>query len=402
MGEIYSRLGLDILQFGKSVREDLRNMPYPEGYVVSQRWRVILNDAIDKAVRVESLLGLIRIGLEMFDLQHEAMTEERAGYLRGLRAEYVARNPELSVASETAFLPEEAVANIDGVRFSEKMRQIFDYYEEIKLGVGQMSGIRVIVEVGSGYGRLARLMLQLDGYRCYVFVDIPESLVFAYAFIRSSFPEARVKIVARASDIEPGMTKRFNIIFCPIQRLADLKLGRVDLFINTYSFAEMTQGSVDHILDCVAQVLKPRFLYSLNLVFTDKTIHFDTGGLDGEGNETVLSLRPEWWPNRFDLRPDFLSGKCRVTGSVVLQHVRTPVPALIIELRKAAQECVGNLQMRLGYLYLAALWSRDPDLAAKFLLELRRFFSEFGFTPTQADFDKIGEVVVLRRAMEKK
>ena len=347
------RLRRDVLAFSALVRNDLCDRPYPEGYAISQRWRVILADAMDRAASAESHTALVHMALDMFDVPNDVVTSKHAEFLREQRASYVARNPELAKASETPFLPDEAVAVIDGVRFSGKMGQVFDYYEEIKSGVEDINSAKVIVEVGSGYGRLARLMLQLDQSRCYVLVDIPESLVFSYAFLRCSFPDARVKVIKDANDVTPGMTERFDIIFCPVQRLADLKLGQVDLLVNTYSFAEMTQGCVNHILDCTERLLKPRFLYSLNLVFTDKTIHFDTGGLDGEGNETVLALRPEWRPRRFNLRHEIYGGRYRITGSVMLQHVAIPASELVHELHTAAQNPSENPHLRLGLLYLA-------------------------------------------------
>jgi len=337
--------------------------------------------------------------MELFDLQHEVVTAKRTEYFRRVRTEFVARNPELALINESPLAHHEAVATIDGATFSAKLEQTLNYYEDIKAGVDDVNEIKVIVEVGSGFGRLARLMHLLDRSRCYVLVDLPESLVFAYAFLRTSFPESRIKVLANADDIVPGMTQHFDFIFCPIHQLVHLKLDRVDLFVNTYSFAEMTQGCVNHILDCVERVLKPRFLYSLNLVFADKTIHFDTGGLDGEGNETVLALQPEWWPKRFVLIPGVVDTKYRVTGSVVLQHVTT-LPQLLIRELRAAEEAERDPQKRLGYLYLSALWSRDQDLADKFFQDLRRLFGEFGFTPAQGyHFDKIGEVLVLRRGI---
>ena len=204
--------------------------------------------------------------------------------------------------------------------------------------------------------------------------------------------------MAEASDIQPRIAEQFDFIFCPVQYLADLALERVDLFISTYNLAEMTRKCVNHIFDCVEQVLKPQFMYSLNMVFSDKTIHFDTGGLDGEGNETVLNLRPEWWPKRFVLIPSFVDGKYRVTGSVVLQHVDTPPDILLRKLRDAARGC--GQDERLGYLYLAALWSRSEDFASDFFEELERFFSELKITSDQHyNFDRIGEVMTLRRVL---
>src|SRR5262249_31701192 len=157
--------------------------------------------------------------------------------------------------------------------------------------------------------------------------------------------------------------RQHQFVFCPIQDFARLAVP-TDLFINTYSLAEMNQACVNHVISCV-EALKPRYLFSLNMIFTDKGAHEDAGGNDGEANETCLPLQPNWWPERFVLIPS--GPNPRITGSVVLRRVSMPVEDLVNQLGHAVESGIVN---RIGCLYFAALWSRDPARIAQFLAEL--------------------------------
>lgn len=330
--------------------------------------------------RAWSAKGIALVGMNGgFDLVPENVTKDRAAMLCASRAQFVERNPELSAIGETQIANRRSIARADGVAFSAQMEQAFQYYEDIKVGVGDVSTIKTIVEVGSGYGRLARILHLLDNSRCYVLVDLPESLLFAYAFLRVNFPKAKIVL------FDGWIPEEYDFLLCPIQRLHALRL-RPDLLINTYSFAEMTQGCVDYVIDLIETNLRPRFFYSLNMIFSDKSIHFDTGGLDGEANETCLPLRPQWWPERFVLVPGQHDGKPRITGSVVLRYTETS--PLVRELLAHGG---------IGHLYLAALWSRDAILIDAFRLRLRDTYAECGFSLDH--FDRIGEVMWLGRAV---
>jgi hypothetical protein len=265
------------------------------------------------------------------------------------------------------------------------MDQAFQFYEDIKSAV-PLASVKTIVEVGGGYGRLARILHLLDPSRCYVMVDLPETLMFAYAFIRGNFPDLSLKVF----DGTPFDLKRHHFVFCSIQEFARLSVP-TDLFINTYSLAEMNQACVNHVIGCV-EALKPRYLFSLNMIFTDKGAHEDSGGYDGEANETCLPLQPNWWPERFVLNTDATGPHPRITGSVVLRRVSMPLGDLVNELSRAAEKDTPN---RLGFLYLAALWSREPARIAKFLSELRQVYNRPEFR--LCDLEKAGEVVVLRK-----
>ncbi len=275
--------------------------------------------------------------------------------------------------------------------YSAKLAQAFSYYADIHDGVGELKSIKTIVEIGSGNGRMARLMRVLDPARKYVLVDLPESLFFAYAFLRGNFPDARMHIVS------PGETvtdlENFDFVFCPVQLVSNLQISNVDLAINTYSFAEMTQGCVDFLLGVVERNLKPKFLYSLNMVFANKLVHFDTGGHDGEGNETVLNLEPGWLPRRFVLVPGVRDGQVRITGSVVLERSDMPRDQVISEIARR-EEPTSDPQELAGLRFFRASWSGHRGAFDSFCESLKAVYRSFGYP--EPNLSEIGEVQFLK------
>jgi putative sugar O-methyltransferase len=377
----------DALEFADLVRKELVHRPYPTGYVVNKRWQGTVRDTMRRTETVSSVKQLALIGMNCggYDFARERVTRERTLYLRECRARFVGRNPELARIGESPLAEPYSVIKVDDVMFSSQMDQAFQFYEDIKSAV-PLESVKTIVEVGGGYGRLARILHLLDPSRCYVMVDLPESLMFAYAFIRGNFPDISLKLFGGT----PFDPHQHQFVFCPIQDFARLAVP-TDLFINTHSLAEMNQSCVNHVIDCV-ETLKPRYLFSLNLLFTDKGVHEDSGGYDGEANETCLPLQPNWWPERFVLTSDASGPHPRITGSVVLRRVSMPLEDLVNQLSAAAESAPVK---RIGFLYFAALWSRDPARIAKFLAELRQTYQRPEFQ--SCDVEKAGEVIFLRR-----
>jgi hypothetical protein len=149
------------------VQSQLSRKPYPEGYIVSKRWHAILAIQMKEAAKATDPVDLVLMGMNMFDLPPEIVTPERAEYLRAARAAFVARTPELAPINESPLADYDAVAmEDDGATFSAKMEQAFQYYEDIKAGVEDISKMKVVVEIGTGFGRFARLLHLLDRSRC--------------------------------------------------------------------------------------------------------------------------------------------------------------------------------------------------------------------------------------------
>jgi putative sugar O-methyltransferase len=382
------------------VSGELGKLPYPPDYQVSKRWATLVEYALRLANRLQDPRYIAYASMAMFDVEIKVLTAAAAEQVaERCRSIYHSAHPELKGIGDSPLARPGTTVMVDGVPYSGKTEQGFCFYHDIFTALPEHERTEVVVEIGSGFGRLARITRLAGRTKCFVLVDLPESLLFAYAFLKVTCPDARTHVIKSATDITPGMTGECDFIFCPVQLLAELHLDRVDLAINTYSFGEMTQGCVDHLMHCIHDVLRPRFLYSLNYIFCDKSIHFDSGGLDGEANDIILQLKPEWQLLRLELSTSVGHFGYGVHGGAVLRRTaagsrRDATDAMI---RTASSTTRGSAQW-LGCMYLAALWADDPLMTEDFFTRLRQFFDESAIaTRPEFDFDKIGEVKVLRR-----
>lgn len=398
---ISEKTGNEIKEFAALVWNELGNQPYPLGVVVSTRWRELVQTAMRL---VSHLSDPIHIAiLAMARLTFDAGMPLLSGDdrpLRERRSEYDRRHPELKTIGESRLALPGTVIDIAGVTFSDNLAQGFSYYDEIFSGLGADAKTGVVVEIGGGFGKLARLLRTSGKARCMVLVDLPESLALCFAFLKINFSDARTHVIRSAADVTTDMAERYDFIFCPIQQLDNLKLNHIDLLINTYSLGEMQQSSVDHILHCVHTNLKPKHLFSLNTIFTDKNIHFAESGNVDEGNEIVLNLQPEWWPLHIDLveRPE---GKLyRNEVSIVMERISLPAGELVQRYRDAALQSHKASKNWIMYMFFAALWTADATGIEEFFTGLRQYHIDCGFAQWDCyDFDKIGEVQFLRRRL---
>lgn len=99
-----------------------------------------------------------------------------------------------------------------------------------------------ILEIGGGYGGLARIFKILHPEISYTIIDLPESLYFSKNFL------------------ELNGIKDVN--FIPAGDLSEKK--EFDLVINTGSFQEMFREVVKSYIDMIQNDLKVKYLYSCN------------------------------------------------------------------------------------------------------------------------------------------
>jgi putative sugar O-methyltransferase len=394
--------GDEIKEFAALVRNDLGEQPYPPGVQVSTRWHELVKRAmqvigsLDDPIHI-AILAMARL---TFDAGMPILNGDDSAW-RAQRLEYDRRHPELKAIGESKLALPGTGIDVSGVTYSENFGQGLSYYHEIFAGLGDDARADVVVEVGSGFGKLARILRMSGKTRCMVLVDLPESLALCFAFLKANFPDAPTHTIRSAADVTPDMSEKYAFIFCPIQQLDNLRLDSIDLLINTYSLGEMQQGSVDHILGRIHDTLKPKHFFSLNTIFTDKNLHFAESGNLGQGNEIVLKVDPEWWPLHMVLaaRPEGMLYRNEV--SVVLKRVEGDTDALVQRYLAAASSLQKGEPDWLMNMYFASLWTQDKAVIESLLEGLKLYHSAQHFTdwPTY-DFEKIGEVKYLKRRMK--
>jgi putative sugar O-methyltransferase len=109
---------------------------------------------------------------------------------------------------------------------------------------------KIVVEIGSGIGEMARLYISLGLVRRYILVDIPPALAFSERNMIEEFGEAAVDVFdpdRKTIDLADG---KLVSVLTPDQLSL---IPNADIGINEASFGEMTPAIVEHYLSVLKQ-----------------------------------------------------------------------------------------------------------------------------------------------------
>lgn len=117
-----------------------------------------------------------------------------------------------------------------------------------------------ILEIGGGFGALARVFKLVYPQSRVVLVDIPESLFFQHAFLKASFPDARHQYVASPDE---AITDA-DFVYVPNCFANALSQHDFFLAVNTNSFGEMPQQASSRWLDLIQHETSTQNIFFLN------------------------------------------------------------------------------------------------------------------------------------------
>jgi hypothetical protein len=157
---------------------------------------------------------------------------------------------------------------------------IYHHARNVLAGITYANKPKRILEIGGGYGEIARLWVKnpIASATSYVIVDIPECLFLAEVALRSEFGD----MVGYLEGADPDTP----ILLVPLSRLFALKRN-ADLVVNTGSMQEMTDEWVDFYVDWLTRY-DARYFYSLNYAAQPISI------LGESRNLWTQRLGPEW------------------------------------------------------------------------------------------------------------
>lgn len=120
---------------------------------------------------------------------------------------------------------------------------------------------KAVVEIGGGYGGLARAHLTYNSKISYFICDLEETIFFSAVYLSKHFGAHKVHLVEnilKSSDIEHG-----HVYIVPQSKIEYLDELQFDYAISQQSLQEMTRKQVERYLDWIAKHATQ--LYSCNI-----------------------------------------------------------------------------------------------------------------------------------------
>ena len=151
-----------------------------------------------------------------------------------------------------------------------------------------LSDCNSVLEIGAGYGALAREVLLTNNKMKYVIIDLPESLMCSYSYLKLEFPEKSHIMLTEMEDLN----NEFDILYVPVTRLNLFEESKIitdfDLFINTESLGEMVSSVVEKYYNLITNILNVKSVFWLNR-FMNK------GTSNGERDNICIIKIPQKW-----------------------------------------------------------------------------------------------------------
>jgi len=318
--------------------------------------------------------------------------------INGIRATTGVSPLFLDEISESPFSIPQGQFDINGKSYSTSLLWHARFFIGIWRGLENQKNIDVL-EVGGGFGGLARLMLRTGNVNKYVIVDLPESIVSSYSFLKLNFPELQIQIAATPADVNEKQGA--DVLLVPSDYLDELKGREFDLGINTGSIQEMPKSSSDKYVSFFENDAKFKYFYSLNYSMIQ---HFRHGEMEQAVPEELNFVAPvldrSWRVRLFYLNPpDILVDTPMNWLEVFLERDETSSDEILtVPDEKYSQE------------WFQAIWSNLWKAPSRELIEdyfegIRVLFNEeldFPFNrEKRSQFDNIGEVIYWRKFLEK-
>jgi len=300
---------------------------------------------------------------------------------------------------ESMFSVRQSLTFYSGQPFSTSSLWHGSFYLRVTSKIAKSS--MKILEIGGGYGGLARLFLRSGAASRYYMVDLADTLIYAHAFLRLNFPDRSCALIG--SEEEWNRNQDAEIVLLPLQHL-DLIIGQeFDLTINTGSLQEMPSRSASFIMYFVQEKIKTEYFYSMNYIFENRNILPETiQESQGEVNNVAPILDKFWDVSFFQINPpQFLSNSRRNWLEVLLR--RTDRPATF---RNPADGHFAS-QGWFEVIWLELWKNPSAELIDRYIEAISALFADqatvklnprrIGSSGKAMDIDEIGEVIYWRK-----
>ena len=156
-----------------------------------------------------------------------------------------------------------------------------------------------ILEIGGGFGALARVFKLRHRRAQIVLVDIPESLFFQHVFLKASFPEARHQYISGPDDVVGDA----DFVYVPNGFSGVLEDKAFFLAVNTNSFGEMPERASSGWLDLIQTQTETQHIFFLNR-FLNRIDRDLVETRQGHSSWSFL-LDDRWTMQEWEVDPDY-------------------------------------------------------------------------------------------------
>ena len=106
-----------------------------------------------------------------------------------------------------------------------------------------------ICEIGSGWGQSCEILNQKYNLNSYTSIDLKETLILAYLNAVGNYQNDDINLVDNDKNF-----KKYN--FCIPEKIKLLENNKYDVFINCFSFQEMSKINVNNYINFIHKTLK--------------------------------------------------------------------------------------------------------------------------------------------------
>lgn len=271
----------EIISFAKSCLENSISYGYPDGYSVSNWWSDIQKknrEVIRGFQSPEEAIRYAQVGSYSGFDHRLTLAAENAKIVNFKLNELKYQFPNFRIedhpeVNESPLSIDESIVEIKGRKLSNIfLSHLYFFLRTQQLFEGQ--GLpRKILEIGSGYGALARIYKTMNKGVSYTLLDLPESLFYAHTFLSASFPDAKIKYLNEKTNED---LSGYDFILVPVQNCTFLAEKEFDLVINTGSLQEMPDATVKFWMNFIQNIIRTKFFYSWNYFLNNKEIYSET------------------------------------------------------------------------------------------------------------------------------
>jgi putative sugar O-methyltransferase len=168
----------------------------------------------------------------------------------------------------------------------------------------------VILDIGSGFGGISRVISYYRENSTQILVDLPETLMLTAYYIKYNFPNKKIALLEDVVENLENFNEfilDYDFVIVPPFILKHIKQQHIDLVINVASLAFMSKEYLNYYLEQIHRVLKEgAYFYSLNSS-VDTNWGIGSDNWDFQSNYLTISYQ---FNNRFSY-PQWLGKKVK-------------------------------------------------------------------------------------------